>query len=225
MQSSRAQRIRFRHRRGWAGADRRGRSHRPARGHLGRGPDPLLGGAECTSDEPLNPAPLTIASNQEIPWTGPISRQDCRPTPRPRARRSRPRRPSRRPPRRPHRPRAGTRLGGARRTIATALLAGGLLTVGGVAVAFAADPSRHAGRERRGAVHPGRHHGSGHRHDATPARRRPARHRAGRQEGRLPDKAGGGTTTPSPDASTAPTTPTPDPTVIPDPTATPSAEL
>lgn len=106
-------------------------------------------------------------------------------------------------------------LGGARRTIATALLAVGLLTVGGVAVVFAADPS--ATPAPSGAAAPSTN-GSG----TTPST---GTNRAPRGGGGVdgvdcPDKgtgsgSGGGSTTPDP--SQAPTTD--------DPTTAPSVEL
>jgi hypothetical protein len=106
--------------------------------------------------------------------------------------------------------RGRSHLGGARRTIATALLAVGLLTVGGVAVVFAADPSA----SPEASAQPSTGGGADVAPDATSRPHRDGA--AGRSSGDC-DKAeggsGGGSTTP--DASEAPSTD--EPTTVPSP--------
>jgi hypothetical protein len=109
--------------------------------------------------------------------------------------------------------RGRSHLGGPRRTIATALLAVGLLTAGGVAVVFAADPS--ASPAPSGAAAPSTD-GNG----ATPGTgtTRPQRQGGAGHDGvDCPDKGTGGGGSTSPDGSAAPSTD--------DPTTAPSPEL
>jgi hypothetical protein len=114
---------------------------------------------------------------------------------------------------------ARSTLGGARRTVATALLAVGLLTVGGVAVVFAADPS--ATPAPSAATTPSTQGGTSAPDAGTtrPQRGGPNGTAPDGTKGDCPDKGTGSGSGTTPDASAAPTTPTPDPTV------TPSAEL
>jgi hypothetical protein len=98
--------------------------------------------------------------------------------------------------------RGSFRLGGIRRTIATALLAVGLLTVGGVAVVFAADPSATPAPK---ATTPSTNGGStAPSTGTTPSTTAPrgAHHGAGCPN--MGTGSGGGST--SPNASTAPST-------------------
>jgi len=106
-----------------------------------------------------------------------------------------------------------SRLGGARRTMATALLAVGLLTVGGVAVVFAADPS--ATPAPSGAAAPSTDGGGTAPSTGTtrPQRQGGAAHDAAD----CPDKGAGSGTGTTPDASAAPSTPSTDDTVTPSP--------
>ncbi len=103
-------------------------------------------------------------------------------------------------------------LGGARRTIATALLAVGLLTVGGVAVVFAADPS--ASPAPSGAAAPAT---DGNGTAPSSGTNRAQRGAAGTDGVDCPDKGTGGGGSTTPDASQAPSTD--------EPTTDPSAEL
>ena len=110
--------------------------------------------------------------------------------------------------------RGRSHLGGARRTIATALLAVGLLTVGGVAVVFAADPS--ATPAPSGATAPSTD-GSGNGTAPGSGTNRGDRQGAARDGADCPDKGTDGRGSTTPDASAAPSTedPTEDPTTVP----------